>query len=192
MLPRLRHGPQRVAGRRGAWGAAEQGERYAWAAGETGRLLDVSGAWRSGGASCRLRMAALGPSGRLSGEEWEGTVYGFVQSGVATLHGPDAAAEERIPAGRWFSVALACGRALCVAPTAGARVWAAAISGWAALNTFGGPLEPVGRLRYIDGCSATVLSPPPRLGDPCLNYRIGADSAHAPHPAPGVCSGGCR
>jgi mannose-6-phosphate isomerase-like protein (cupin superfamily) len=34
----------------------------------------------------------------------------------------------------------------------------------------GGPVEDVGRLRYIDGCTDTGLIHPIRLGDPCLNY----------------------
>ena len=33
----------------------------------------------------------------------------------------------------------------------------------------GGPIEAMGRLRYIDGCSDTLLCAPPLLGDPCLN-----------------------
>lgn len=33
----------------------------------------------------------------------------------------------------------------------------------------GGPVEPTGRLRYIDGCSDTVLVAPVVCGDPCLN-----------------------
>jgi len=38
------------------------------------------------------------------------------------------------------------------------------------LNVFGGPVEAKGRLRYIDGCSDTLLVPPVRKGDPCLNH----------------------
>lgn len=33
----------------------------------------------------------------------------------------------------------------------------------------GGPVEERGRLRYIDGCTDTLLLAPPRLGEPCLN-----------------------
>lgn len=33
----------------------------------------------------------------------------------------------------------------------------------------GGPIESTGRLRYIDGCSDSLLVPPVMLGDPCLN-----------------------
>jgi quercetin dioxygenase-like cupin family protein len=38
--------------------------------------------------------------------------------------------------------------------------------GWFQL---GGPIEPAGRLRYIDGCTDTLLVGPPVRGDPCLN-----------------------
>lgn len=34
----------------------------------------------------------------------------------------------------------------------------------------GGPLEAAGRLKYIDGCSDTLLVCPPVLGEPCLNH----------------------
>ncbi len=37
------------------------------------------------------------------------------------------------------------------------------------LNTIGGPIESIGRLEYIDGCSDTLLLSPSRLGEPCLN-----------------------
>lgn len=37
------------------------------------------------------------------------------------------------------------------------------------LFSLGGPIEQTGRLRYIDGCTDTLLIPPPILGDPCLN-----------------------
>lgn len=34
----------------------------------------------------------------------------------------------------------------------------------------GGPVEKLGRLKYIDGCSDTLLLSPMIFGDPCLNY----------------------
>ena len=42
--------------------------------------------------------------------------------------------------------------------------------GYTGLRQFGGPVETVGRLRYIDGCTDTLLVCPPRLGEPCLNH----------------------
>jgi hypothetical protein len=41
--------------------------------------------------------------------------------------------------------------------------------GYRGLATFGGPVEEDGRLCYIDNCRASILAPPARLGDPCLN-----------------------
>lgn len=34
----------------------------------------------------------------------------------------------------------------------------------------GGPVEQEGRLRYVDGCSATILLSPPVKGEPCFNF----------------------
>ena len=34
----------------------------------------------------------------------------------------------------------------------------------------GGPIEPQGRLRYIDGCTDSLLLAPPVRGDACLNH----------------------
>lgn len=39
-----------------------------------------------------------------------------------------------------------------------------------AYNVFGGPIESTGRLKYIDGCTDSLLIPPVKLGDPCLNH----------------------
>lgn len=36
--------------------------------------------------------------------------------------------------------------------------------------SIGGQIEEIGRLRYIDGCTDSILINPPRLGDPCLNH----------------------
>jgi hypothetical protein len=38
------------------------------------------------------------------------------------------------------------------------------------MRMFGGPVEQVGRLKYIDGCTDSLLIPPVKLGDPCLNH----------------------
>lgn len=37
------------------------------------------------------------------------------------------------------------------------------------LDMLGGPIEEQGRLRYVDGCTDSLLVCPVRLGDPCLN-----------------------
>lgn len=41
--------------------------------------------------------------------------------------------------------------------------------GYRGMFLLGGPVEERGRLRYIDGCTDSLLIPPVLLGDPCLN-----------------------
>lgn len=41
--------------------------------------------------------------------------------------------------------------------------------GYKGFNTIGGPVENSGRLRYIDGCTDSLLIGPPVVGDPCFN-----------------------
>jgi hypothetical protein len=62
----------------------------------------------------------------------------------------------------------------CVMPDGcaveGGRGLAIIVPGYRGLRVLGGPLEAHGRLRYIDGCTDTLLAGPPRLGEPCLNH----------------------
>lgn len=58
------------------------------------------------------------------------------------------------------------------------------------LNIFGGPVEKTGRLRYIDGCTDTLLVPPVRLGDPCFNHlHFPPGITQTPHTHPSVRTG---
>lgn len=73
-------------------------------------------------------------------------------------------------------------------------------SGYRGLNLVGGPVENKGRLKYIDGCTDTLLVPPVRRGDACLNalfFPAGTDQTLHTHPSirVGVVLGGggeCR
>tara|TARA_R110000868_G_scaffold219607_1_gene470735 strand:- start:38992 stop:39705 length:714 start_codon:yes stop_codon:yes gene_type:complete len=50
----------------------------------------------------------------------------------------------------------------------------------------GGPVEDKGRLKYIDGCTDSLLIPPVRMGDPCLNllyFPPGIDQTSHTHPS---------
>ena len=50
----------------------------------------------------------------------------------------------------------------------------------------GGPLEARGRLKYIDGCSDTLLVGPPVVGEPCLNHLhmpVGTNQTQHTHPS---------
>lgn len=61
------------------------------------------------------------------------------------------------------------------------------LSHYRALQQIGGPLEARGRLRYIDGCTDTLLISPPRLGEPCLNHlHIPAHTNQSEHTHPSV------
>lgn len=66
------------------------------------------------------------------------------------------------------------------------RVMIAEAKGYAGMFSLGGPIEPVGRLRYINGCTDTGLIQPPRLGDPCLNalfFPAGIQQTAHRHPS---------
>lgn len=41
--------------------------------------------------------------------------------------------------------------------------------GFEGMFLVGGPIEETGRLKFIDGCTDTVVVYPPRLGDACMN-----------------------
>ena len=93
-------------------------------------------------------------------EQRGSTFYGFVFQGTVSL----SVSGLRFPlmTGMYFSFAemgsICGGRGILVE-----RV------GFKGLFTLGGPIEDVGRLKYIDGCTDSLLVPPIRLGDPCLN-----------------------
>lgn len=42
--------------------------------------------------------------------------------------------------------------------------------GFKGVFSIGGPIEETGRLKYIDGCTDSLLVPPVKLGDPCFNH----------------------
>src|SRR5262249_47328547 len=51
----------------------------------------------------------------------------------------------------------------------------------------GGPIEPTGRLRYIDGCTDSLLIPPVLRGDPCLNLlHLPPSTRQTPHTHPSL------
>jgi quercetin dioxygenase-like cupin family protein len=66
-----------------------------------------------------------------------------------------------------------------------AKMLVAVRLGYKSLLNIGGPVEPFGRLKYIDGCSDTLLIGPPLKGDPCLNmlrFPKGIDQTAHTHP----------
>jgi hypothetical protein len=58
--------------------------------------------------------------------------------------------------------------------------------GFNGVFSLGGPIEHNGRLKYIDGCTDSLLVPPVKFGDPCLNhlhFPPGIDQTMHTHPS---------
>ncbi len=58
--------------------------------------------------------------------------------------------------------------------------------GYRGFFQIGGPVEYQGRLKYIDGCTDSLLVPPVMLGDPCLNllyFPPGINQTQHTHPS---------
>jgi hypothetical protein len=107
------------------------------------------------------------------------THFGIVVSGV--IHIAQKKRIRRIQAGDFFSVA---GKATIYSHGTGIVSSAHNYEGF---NVFGGPLEEKGKLRYIDGCTDTLLVPPVRKGDPCLNHlHFPPNTVQTPHTHPSV------
>ena len=54
-----------------------------------------------------------------------------------------------------------------------------------AVSGCGGPIEPTGRLKYIDGCTDSLLIAPVKMGDPCLNHlHFPTQIVQTPHTHP--------
>src|SRR5689334_4766314 len=105
----------------------------------------------------------------------DATHYGIVTEGESILR--DEHGVYRLQAGIFFVCPSGCevegeaGRGLVISRP-----------GYRGLRQIGGPLETEGRLRYIDGCTDTLLVCPPRLGEPCLNHlHIPPQTSQSPH-----------
>lgn len=108
----------------------------------------------------------------------DATHYGMVTEGGAILHNRQD--RFRLRSGMFFVMPGACRLA---AP--GGRGMVISRLGYHGLRQVGGPIEVEGRLRYIDGCTDTLLVCPPRLGEPCLNHlHIPPHTAQSQHTHP--------
>jgi hypothetical protein len=111
----------------------------------------------------------------------DATHYGMVTAGVAQLRiGP--VTSTLLPG--MFFVLPGYGE---IEGEEGGRGLVVSRLGYRGLRQIGGPLEEQGRLRYIDGCSDTLLVCPPLLGEPCLNHlHIPAHTRQSAHTHPSV------
>ncbi|MEK7354895.1 MAG: cupin domain-containing protein [Bdellovibrionota bacterium] len=95
-----------------------------------------------------------------------GTIWGFAQSGSAEIDGRGQ--KWNVSAGQWFC-AVADGELKVRLTGDQTRLFGVFNGAHVGLPSMGGPVEKTGRLRYIDGCTDTILYSPPLKGDPCLN-----------------------
>ena len=103
--------------------------------------------------------------------------FGFVVDGPAILTSESGAF--RLQSGMYFSasgkVTIQGGRGIIMER-----------HGHSAFFTLGGPVEAKGRLKYIDGCTDSLLVSPIKMGDPCLNllyFPPGIDQTSHTHPS---------
>ncbi len=107
-----------------------------------------------------------------------GTHFGFVQRGAAVLK--TASGEFWLGEKMYFCIPGE------FSITGGAGIIATRF-GYQGLFSIGGGIEKNGRLRYIDGCTDTLLIAPPVLGDPCLNaLYFPRNIRQTPHTHPSV------
>lgn len=118
----------------------------------------------------------------------DATHYGFVHSGSCSLQRKQGRSE--LIRGMYFS--------LPGGGTVGGEGRGLVISqvGYRGLFQLGGPIERVGRLQYIDGCSDTLLLSPVVFGDACLNLLVippGTNQTAHTHPSfrAGLIAAGC-
>lgn len=90
----------------------------------------------------------------------DGTYFVFVAKGMAFFN-----SEIPLKAG-WYG----CFTGGHIHTEVGSKVLIIQESNYDGMRMFGGPVEHVGRLKYIDGCTDSLLIPPVKLGDPCLNH----------------------
>lgn len=115
------------------------------------------------------RMLGSGPA----------THYIYNLSGMAVLHTDPTGVGFPLPAGFFAVVPGDC-------DISGGRGIIITRREYEGLFQIGGPVEDQGRLKYIDGCTDTLLASPPRKGDPCLNllyFPAGIDQTAHVHPS---------
>ena len=107
-----------------------------------------------------------------------GTAFGVVLSGSAKVGGRE------VLAGEFFCRNLPQG-GLSIAAAGSVAVFQR--NNWIGQEVIAGVIEPnIGRVKYIDGCTDSLLVAPPKLGDPCLNalyFPPGIDQSFHTHPS---------
>jgi hypothetical protein len=110
--------------------------------------------------------------------EADATHYAYVLDGECRVK--ESEREVGTPANTFFSIA---GEAVI---EGSGRFVVVTHFGFRGMTQYGGSVEPWGRLNYIDGCTDTLLVPPPRKGDPCYNalyFPAGTAQTQHLHPS---------
>lgn len=113
--------------------------------------------------------------------DYGATHFGYVHEGCVDIIRADAP-DMRVGTGYAFSVP---GRA-SVLPFGGSRGIVVSREQFFGFGYTVGPIEEQGRLKYIDGCTDSLLIPPVKIGDPCLNllyFPPGIDQTAHTHPS---------
>lgn len=106
------------------------------------------------------------------------THFGYVHEGSLTLQ--HASGAFVLKSGMYFS---APGEAVLAGDGAGIVI---SRLGYDGFFQIGGPVESKGRLKYIDGCTDSLLIPPVMMGDACFNllyFPTGIDQTLHTHPS---------
>lgn len=104
-----------------------------------------------------------------------GSCYGFVVSGHCVT--PNGI----VRSGQFFQLPNGCPHLVVLG-----TVFVVQRYGYLGYAFVGGPIEKKGRMRYIDGCSDTLLVPPMLKGEPCFNhlhFPCGIDQTMHTHPS---------
>lgn len=113
----------------------------------------------------------------LRGIDARGTHFGYVHEGPAVLYW------------RGLQYTLPYGAFFCVPGKFeiwGGRGIVMTREDFNGVFHIGGPIEVSGRLKYIDGCTDSLLVPPVKMGDPCLNllhFPAGIEQTAHDHPS---------
>ena len=118
----------------------------------------VSLSLQFGSIQFRVRKGLLNEQINLKEQS---SLFGFIYEGYVETKSADH--QSRLGKGMYFS----CNSSWNV-QVAGQAILIEC-EGYQALNQSGGPYEKSGRLRYIDTCTDSLIIPPVKKGDPCLN-----------------------
>eukprot|EP01084_Bolivina_argentea_P281052 480814_1 len=100
------------------------------------------------------------------------TSFGYIQDGKCKLYNQQTKCSFELCKGMYFSIPNVCKDSkYVIEPMDNSHNSGIIINqnNYNGIFNIGGPIEHIGRLRYIDGCTDSLLLHPTMYGDPCLN-----------------------